>query len=186
MFGDSTTFKVFAVEESDHSRAFGAVWEQLIGSSGLSGVSLEYACGFNPNLRDGLAGPELHFNRVYVSANKTFEDAHGAERLDILGGLSFGDDNQLVGGTPNLRSESYGWYGEVDTVPLYRHIGAYFRYDALRPSNLQSSPQSAMMRSATVGTTIDVTKYARVQLEYQRFDFFAASNFYTISFRLNF
>jgi mono/diheme cytochrome c family protein len=186
MFGDSTTFKVFGVEESDQSRTFGAIWEQLIGSSGLSGVSLEYAGGWNPNLRNGLAGPELHFNRVYVSANKTFEDAHGAERVNVIGGLSFGDDNQLVGGTPNLRSENYGWYGEVDTVPLYRHLGAYFRYDALRGSNLQSSPLSSMMRAATVGTTVNVTKYARVQLEYERFDFFGPSNFYTISFRLNF
>jgi hypothetical protein len=70
----------------------------------------------------------------------------------------------------------------VDAVPVYRHVGAYFRYDALRPSNLQSGIQ----RAATVGTAIDVVKYARVQLEYERFDYFGASNFYTVVFRLNF
>jgi mono/diheme cytochrome c family protein len=182
MLGNSTTLKIFGVEESDHSRAFGAVWEQLIGSTGLSGVSVEYAGGWNPNLRTSLAGPDLHFQRMYVSANKTFQDSHGAERINIIGGLAFGDDSQLVGGNPNLRSEDYGWYGEVDAVPVYRHVGAYFRYEALRPSNLESG----MMRAATVGTAIDVVKYARLQLEYERFDYFGASNFYTIGFRLNY
>ena len=61
-------------------------------------------------------------------------------------------------------------------------MGVYFRYDALRPSNLESG----MMRAATAGTAIDVVKYARLQFEYQRFDYFGASNFYTIVFRLNF
>jgi mono/diheme cytochrome c family protein len=182
MFGDSTTLKVFGVEESDHSRAFGAVWEQLIGSTGLSGVSLEYAGGWNPNLRTGLAGPDLRFQRIYVSASKTFQDSHGAERINIIGGLSFGDDNHLVGGNPSLRSQDYGWYGEVDAVLVFRHVGAYFRYDAVRASNLESS----MMRAATVGTAIDVAKYMRLQLEYERFDDFGASNLYTIGFRLNF
>jgi hypothetical protein len=65
---------------------------------------------------------------------------------------------------------------------VYRHVGAYFRYDALRPTNLASG----MMRAATVGTAIDVVKYARLLLEYERFDYFQSSNFFTIGFRLNF
>jgi mono/diheme cytochrome c family protein len=182
MIASSTTLKVFGVEESDHSRAFGAIWEQLIGSTGLSGVSLEYTGGWNPNLRTNLTGPEFHFQRIYVSANKTFQDSHGAERLNIVSGLSYGNDNQLVGGNPNLRSENYGWYGELDAVPVYRHVGAYFRYDELRPSNLESGT----MRAETIGTAIDIVKYARVQLEYERFNYFKPSNFYTIGFRLNY
>ncbi len=160
MLADSTTLKIFGVEESDHSRAFGAVWEQLIGSTGLSGVSLEYTGGWNPNLRTGPGGPDLHFQRMYEPANKSFLDLRGAERINIIGGLTFGDDSQLVGGNPNLRSQDYGWYGEVDAVPVFRHVGTYFRYDALRPTNLASG----MMRAATVGTAIDVVKYARLQL----------------------
>jgi len=182
MIADSTTLKVFGVEESDHSRAFGAIWEQLIGSTGLSGVSVEYAGGWNPNLRNGFTGPELHFQRMYVSANKTFRDSHGAERINVISGLTFGDDNQFAGGNPDIRSRNYGWYGELDAVPVYRHVGAYFRYDALRPTNLESGIE----RAATLGTAIDIVKYARVQLEYERFDFFKPSNFYTIGFRLNY
>jgi len=182
MIADSTTLKVFGVEESDHSRAFGAIWEQLIGSTGLSGVSVEYAGGWNPNLRTGLTGPGLHFRRVYVSANKTFPDSHGAELINVISGLTFGDDNQLVGGNPNLRNQNYGWYAELDAVPVYRHVGAYFRYEALRPSNLEHGIE----RAETVGTAIDIVKHARVQFEYERFDFFKPSNFYTIGFRLNY
>jgi mono/diheme cytochrome c family protein len=181
MIASSTTLKVFGVAESDHSRAFGAIWEQLIGSTGLSGVSVEYAGGWNPNLRSGLTGPELHFQRIYVSANKTFQDSHGAERINVISGTTFGDDNQMVGGNPNLRNQSYGWYAELDAVPVYRHVGTYFRYDAVRPTNLEGG----LMRAATVGTAIDIVKYARIQLEYERFDYFRASNFYTIGFRLN-
>jgi mono/diheme cytochrome c family protein len=182
MIADSTTLKVFGVEESDHSRAFGAIWEQLIGSTGLSGVSVEYAGGWNPNLRTGLTGPELHFQRVYVSANKAFQDSRGAELINVISGLTFGDDNQLVGGNPNLRNQNYGWYAELDAMPVYRHVGAYFRYEALRPSNLENGIE----RTATFGVTVDIMKYARVQLEYERFEFFKPSNFYTIGFRLNY
>ncbi len=135
---------------------------------------VEYTRGWNPNLRIGPGGPDLHFQRMYVSANKTFQDSHGAERINVIGGLTFGDDNHLVGGSPNLRSEDYGWYGELDAVPVFRHVGTYFRYDALRPTNLASG----IMRAATVGTAIDVVKYARLQLEYERFDYFRPSNFY--------
>jgi len=181
MIADSTTLKVFGVEEAGHSRAFGAVWEQLIGNKGLQGISLEYAGGWNPSLLDG-PGPELHFQRAYVSANKTFQDSRGVERINIIGGLAFGNDSQLVGGDANRRSETYGWYGEVDAFPIVRHLGTYFRYDALRPSNLTSG----MMRAVTAGAAIDIVKYARIQLEYEHFDFFQASNIYTIGFRLNF
>jgi mono/diheme cytochrome c family protein len=182
MIAGSTTLKVFGVEESGHSRAYGAICDQLIGSSGLSGVSVEYAGGWNPNLRAGLAGPELHFQRVYVSANKAFQDSRGAERINVISGLTFGDDNQLVGGKPNLRSQSYGWYAELDAIPMYRHVGAYFRYEALRPSNLENGIE----RAVTVGTAIDIMKNARVQLEYERFNYLKPSNFYTIGFRLNY
>ena len=182
MIADSTTLKVFGVEESDHSRAFGAIWEQLIGYRGLSGVSVEYTAGWNPNLRTGVTGPELHFQRVFVSSNKSFQDSQGAERINFISGLTFGDDNHLVGGNPNLRNQNYGWFAELDAVPVYRHVGAYFRYEALRPSNLQNGIE----RAATVGTVIDIMKYARVHLEYERFDYFQRSNFYTIGFRLNY
>jgi mono/diheme cytochrome c family protein len=182
MIAGSTTLKVFGVAESDQSRAFGAIWEQLIGSTGLSGVSVEYAGGWNPNLRVSLTGPELHFQRVYVSANKAFQDSRGAERINVISGLTFGDDNQLVGGKPNLRNQSYGWYAELDAMPVYRHVGAYFRYEALRPTNIDNGIE----RVATLGTAIDIMKYARVQLEYERFNYFKPSNFYTIGFRLNY
>jgi hypothetical protein len=182
MISDSTTLKVFGVEESDHSRAFGAIWEQLIGSTGLSGVSVEYAGGWNPNLRTGLTGPAFHFQRVYVSGNKAFQDSRGAELINVISGLTFSDDNHLVGGNPNLRSQNYGWYAELDAMPVYRHVGAYFRYEALRPSNLENGIE----RAATLGATFDILKYARVQLEYERFDYFKPSNFYTIGFRLNY
>jgi mono/diheme cytochrome c family protein len=113
MIADSTTLKVFGVEESDHSRAFGAIWEQLIGHTGLSGVSAEYTGGWNPNLRTGAYGPALHFQRVFVSANKSFQDSQGAERINVISGLTFGDDNQLVGGAPNLGNRNYGWYARI-------------------------------------------------------------------------
>jgi hypothetical protein len=119
---------------------------------------------------------------VYVSANKAFQDSRGAERINVISGLTFGDDNQLVGGKPNLRNQSYGWYAELDAMPVYRHVGAYFRYEALRPSNIDNGIE----RVATLGTAIDIMKYARVQLEYERFNYFKPSNFYTIGFRLNY
>jgi mono/diheme cytochrome c family protein len=182
MIADSTTLKVFGLEENDHSRVFGAIWEQLIGSTGLSGVSVEYAGGWNPSLRTSFNGPELHFQRGYVSANKAFQDSRGAELINLISGLTFGDDNQLVGGNPNIRSQNYGWYAELDAMPVYRHVGTYFRYEELRPSNIETGIE----RAATVGTAIDIMKYARVQLEYERFDFVKPSNFYTIGFRLNY
>jgi hypothetical protein len=127
-------------------------------------------------------GTPIAVSAVYVSANKAFQDSRGAELINVISGLTFGDDNQLVGGNPNLRDQNYGWYAELDAMPVYRHVGAYFRYEALRPSNLENGIE----RAATLGATFDIMKYARVQLEYERFDFFKPSNFYTIGFRLNY
>ena len=119
---------------------------------------------------------------MFVSVNKSFQDSQGAEGINVITGLTFGDGNQLVGGAPNLRNQNYGWYAELDAMPVYRHVGAYFRYEALRPSDLENGIE----RAATVGTAIDIMKYARVQLEYERFDCFKPSHFYTIGFRLNY
>jgi hypothetical protein len=178
--GMSTTLKVFGANEIDGSTVFGAVWEQVIGKQGLSGFSVQLADGRNPNLRSA-SGRDLHFQRWYFSGNKAFQDKRGVQRLNLLAGFSFVNDNQLLGGAPNRASHGYGSFVQADAFPVSRHISPYARLDQLRPS----TQNSRSMKAGTFGIAIDITSYTRILLEYQRFAAGTPFNFYTIGFRLN-
>jgi cytochrome c553 len=180
-FGAGTTVKVFGGEGPDHSRGSGAILEQVIGSRGLSGFSVEFVDGWNPLLSNP-GSPELRFRRTILAGNKTFQDARNRERLNLIAGVLIADDNHLVGGDTSNPNHSYGSYVELDAVPIPRHIGAYLRFDELRPT----TQQSEAIHSGTAGITIDVTHFARLLLEYQRFQEVSESNLYSIGFRLNF
>ena len=178
--GPSTTFKAFGEEETDGSRAFGGIWEQIIGTKGLSGVSVEYAGGWNTNFQSP-TGRELHFSRLYLGGNKTFQDRQGRQRLNLMGAFSFIDDNQYIGLSSNQPSHGYGSFIEADVFPVFRHVTTYFRFDQLRPT----TQTNTSFKAGTAGVIFDFTRYTRLLLEYQRFTSGVPSNFYTIGFRLN-
>jgi mono/diheme cytochrome c family protein len=178
--GMQTTLKAFGGVELDGSRMFGGTWEQLIGKQGLSGVSVEFASGWNANLQSPY-GQVLHFERWYFLANKTFQDASEKERVNLMGGFSIINDNQFIGGKTGQTSQGYGSFLELDTFPILRHLATYVRFDQLRPTTQYSQSEKA----GTAGVAIDFTPYTRLLLEYQRFTQGTPSNFYTIGFWLN-
>ena len=178
--GMETTLKAFGGVELDGSRMFGGTWEQLIGKQGLSGVSAEFAAGWNANLRSPY-GQVLRFERWYFLANKTFQDAAEKERVNLMGGFSVMNDNQFIGGKTGQTSQGYGSFLELDTFPVLRHLAAYVRFDQLRPTTQYSQSEKA----GTAGMAIDFTRYTRLLLEYQRFTQGTPSNLYTIGFWLN-
>ncbi len=181
-FGAGSTLKLFGGTSSDQSRSTGAVWEQVIGKQGLSGITVEFAGGSNPHLVDGPGATDLHFRRLIVAGNRTFQDSRNRERLNVLGAVMVGDDNFYLGGDANRRSHAYGSYVEVDAVPVPRMLGAYVRVDQVRAT----TTQDGSIYAGTAGLALNVTRYGRLLLEYQRYSAATQNNFYTIGFRLNF
>jgi hypothetical protein len=177
--GMATTLKAYAVEEADGSRAFGGVFERVIGKQGLSGISVEYAGGWNPNLGSG--GREFHFQRWYFSGAKTFQNHSGRQVFDLIGGASLNDDNQLLGSTSGRRNTGYGSFVEADAFPVLHYLTTYARFDQLRATTQTGSS----IKAGTAGIIIDATRYTRFLFEYQRFAAATRANFFTIGFRVN-
>ena len=194
----TTTFKAFAnsnepvevegdeggpVVEVRRSRTYGFVYEQVLGKKGLSGVQFQFAGGRTPLFIDGVREPSLRFQRFSFFANKTFQDRRNFERVNAIFGISFLRDNRFLEADLEQRSRGYGYFLELDTIPVARHLSIFGRYDQLRPTTLLSGNT---FHGGTLGVIYDPVKYARVSFEYQRLDLLETANRYRIGFQLNF
>ena len=195
--GRSTTFKAFAnsneaaeaesgevpTPELSRSHAYGFAYEQVLGRRGLSGVQFQFAGGSTPFSLDGVGQPSLHFQRYSFFANKTFQDRKNFERVNAIFGLSLLRDNRFLGVDAEQRSRGYGYFLELDTVPVAKRLSLFGRYDRLRPTTLVADNT---LRGGTFGVIYDPVKYARVSFEYQRLDAAPTVNRYRIGFQLNY
>ena len=195
----TTTFKVFgayneAVESPEEqeeplapefrrSRTGGFVFEQVIGSKGLSGVQFEFAAGRTPFFLDDIRQPSLHFQRYSFFANKAFQDGKNFERVNAIFGMSLLRDDRFLGIDVDQRSRGWGYFIEVDAIPVVNHLSLFGRYDQLRPTTLVSDNT---LRGGTVGVIYDFVKYARMSFEYQRLDNGQVVNRYRLGWQFNF
>lgn len=171
------------VPELKRSRTYGAAWEQVIGSKGLSGFSVEFAGGRTPALFGDGQQTQLRFQRYTVVANKSFLDKKNAERLNAIFGYSLLRDNRVIGIDSAGRSHGQGYFAEVDAVPIVGHLGCFGRYDQIRETSLLTGNT---IRGGTVGVIYDPVRYARVLFEYQRVSKLEIPNRYTIGLQFNF
>jgi mono/diheme cytochrome c family protein len=195
--GRSTTFKVFAnsnekvevasdeppIPELSRSRTYGFAYEQVLGQRGLSGVQFQFAGGSTPFFLDELKQPSLRFQRYSFFANKTFQDRKNFERVNAIFGLSFLRDSRFLGVDVEQRSRGYGYFVEVDTVPVVKHLSVFGRYDQLRPTTLISGNT---LRGGTFGVLFDPVKYARVSFEYQHLAGLQTLNRYRVGLQFNY
>jgi len=195
--GGTTTLKVFAnsnekvevasdtppIPELRRSRAYGFVYEQILGKKGLSGVQFQFAGGSTPLFLDDVKQPSLRFQRYSFFANKTFQDRKNFERVNAIFGLSFLRDSRFLGVDVEQRSRGYGYFVEVDTVPVVKHLSVFGRYDQLRQTTLISGKT---LRGGTFGVIFDPVKYARMSFEYQRLNGLQTVNRYRIGLQFNY
>ena len=194
----TTTFKAFAnsnepveieteeggpVVEVRRSRTYGFIYEQVLGKKGLSGVQFQFAGGRTPLFINGVREPSLRFQRFSFFANKTFQDRRNFERVNAIFGISLLRDNRFLEADIEQRSRGYGYFLELDTIPVARHLSIFGRYDQLRPTTLLTGNT---FHGGTLGVIYDPIKYARVSFEYQRLDLLETVNRYRIGFQLNF
>jgi mono/diheme cytochrome c family protein len=199
--GRTTTFKAFgnyneaveleaeaeegepSVPEFLRSRSFGFVFEQVLGQKGLSGVQFEFAGGHTPLSIADVRQGTVHFQRYSIFANKTFQDSKNFERVNAIFGLSFLRDDRFLGIESERRSHGYGYFVEVDTIPVVNHLSLFARYDQLRPTMLISHNT---LRGGAFGVIYDFVKYARMSFEYQRLGGVETANRYRIGWQFNF
>lgn len=192
----NTTLRVFGVSnerqelegDSDaeaprRSRTGGFAIDHLIGQKGLTGVSFQFAGGSTPVFTGDVRQSAIGFERYSVFATKTFLDRKNFERTTAMVGVSFLRDSRFLGIDSDDRSHGYGYFAEVDTIPVKDHFTLFARYDQLRPTTLVSGN---VAYGGTVGVIYDVLRYARALFEYQRIANQETSNFYRVGFQLNF
>ena len=114
---------------------------------------------------------------------QTSKDGKNFERVNAIFGLSFLRDNQFLGLESDRRSRGYGYFFEVDTIPVVNHLSLFARYDQLRPTTLVSGNT---LRGGTFGVIYDFVKYARMSFEYRRLDAGQTVNRYRIGWQFNF
>lgn len=127
--------------------------------------------------------PSLRFQRYSFFANKTFQDRKNFERINAIFGFSFLRDSRFLGVDLEQRSRGYGYFVEVDTIPVAKHLSMFGRYDQLRPTTLISGNT---LRGGTFGVLFDPVRYARVSFEYQRLEGLQTVNRYRIGFQFNY
>lgn len=170
--------------EFRRSRALGFVIEKVIGNKGLSGVQFEFASGRTPFSLFDEQQPSLRFQRYSFFANKTFLDGKNFERFNAIFGMSFLRDNRFLGIEPeDKRGRGYGYFFEVDAIPIVDHLSLFARYDQLRPTILISDNT---LRGGTAGVIYDFFKYARMSFEYQRLTGIQTTNRYRLGWQFNF
>ena len=157
--------------------------DQLIGQKGLTGVSFQFAGGSTPVFTGDMRQQGIGFERYSVFGTKTFLDKKGFERTTAMVGVSFLRDSRFLGIDSEDRSHGYGYFAEVDTIPVKDHFTLFARYDQLRPTTLVSGN---VAYGGTIGVIYDVLRYARALFEYQRIADQGTSNFYRVGFQLNF
>ncbi len=196
--GASSTFKAFAVSnekvelapEADplelrRSRAYGFIYEQVIGKKGLSGVSVQFSGGRTPVLLDGARQDSIRFQRYSFFANKTFLDKRNFERINAIFGASLIRDSRFLGITEDgeRKSRGHGIFFEVDGVLIPKHLSILGRYDQLRPTTLLRDNTA---RGLTTGVIFDPYRYARVSFEYQRLYGIERADRFTIRLQFNY
>lgn len=171
------------VLELRRSRTYGFAYEQIFGKKGLSGVQFQFAGGSTPFYLDEVRQPSLRFQRFSFFANKTFEDRRNFERVNAIFGFSFLRDNRFLDVGTDQRSHGYGYFLELDTIPVAKHLTVFGRYDQLRPTTLLSGNT---LHGGTFGVIYDPIRYARVSFEYQRLDLLETVNRYRIGLQFNY
>lgn len=196
--GATSTFKAFGISnekveldpeldplELRRSRAYGFIYEQIIGKKGLNGVSFQFSGGRTPVLLDGARQYSIRFQRYSFFANKTFLDKRNFERVNAIFGASLIRDNHILGITEGGERKSLGngFFFEVDAVLLPKHLSIFERYDQLRPTNLISDNT---LRGSTTGVIFDPYRYARVSFEFQQFYGLERADRFKIGFQFNY
>lgn len=195
----TTTFKAFGnyneapeleaaegeelVPEFRRSRTYGFAYEQVLGKKGLSGVQFQFAGGRTPFTTGEPLQSPLQFQRYSFFANKTFQDGKNFERVNAIFGASFLRDDLFLGSESERRSRGWGYFFELDTIPIVDHLSLFARYDQLRPTTLVAGNT---LRGGTFGILFDPIKYGRMSFEYQRLDNGQTINRYRIGWQLNF
>jgi len=169
--------------EFRRSRSGGFFSEKIIGSKGLSGVQFEFAAGRTPFFLGDIRQPSLHFQRYSFFANKAFQDGKNFERVNAIFGMSLLSDDRFLGIDLDRRSRGWGYFIEVDAIPVVNHLSLFGRYDQLRPTTLVSVNT---LRGGTLGVIYDFVKYARMSFEYQRLDNGQTVNRYRLGWQFNF
>lgn len=164
-------------------RVYGLFFEKVIGKKGLSGVQFEYAGGRLPFLFDEVKQNPLRFQRYSFFANKTFQDSKNFERLNAMFGISLLRDERFFGIEAEQRSRGWGYFVELDTIPIVNHLSLFARYDQLRPTTILSENT---LRGGTFGVLCDPIKYGRMSFEYQRLVNGQTANRFRIGWQLNF
>ncbi len=171
------------IPELRRSRTYGFAYEQVVGKKGLSGIQFQFAGGSTPFFLDDVRQPSFRFQRYSFFANKTFQDRKNFERVNAIFGLSFLRDNRFLGVDIEQRSHGYGYFLELDTIPVAKRLSLFGRYDQLRPTTLVASNTQ---RGCTFGVIFDPINYARVSFEYQRLAGLQTVNRYRIGLQFNF
>src|SRR6266498_3059983 len=171
------------VPEFRRSRVYGFVYEQVLGNKGLSGVQFQYTGGRIPFLLGDVKQNPLQFQRFSFFANKTFQDGKNFERLNAIFGVSFLRDERFLAIESEQRSRGWGYFVELDTIPIVDHLSLFARYDQLRPTTLLSDNT---LRGGTFGVIFDPIKYGRMSIEYQRLGGVETANRFRIGWQLNF
>lgn len=164
-------------------RVYGFVLEKVIGKKGLSGLQFEYAGGRLPYLLGEVKQNPLQFQRYSFFANKTFQDGKNFERVNAMFGVSLLRDQRFFGIDAEQRSRGWGYFVELDTIPVVNHLSLFARYDQLRPTTLASNNT---LRGGTFGVLFDPIKYGRMSFEYQRLVNGQTANRFRIGWQLNF
>jgi len=153
--------------ELQRSRAYGFIYEQVIGKKGLSGVSFQFSGGSTPVLFEGARQDSIRFQRYSFFANKAFLDKRNFERVNAIFGASLLRDSRFLGITENgeRTSRGHGFFFEVDGVLIRKHLSILGRYDQLRQTGLL---RDNTVRGLTTGVIFDPYRYARLSFEYQR------------------
>jgi mono/diheme cytochrome c family protein len=178
--GDNATEAATSLRRS-HTGGFAI--DHLIGQKGLTGVSFQFAGGSTPVFIGDVRQPAIGFERYSLFATKTFLDNKSFERTTAMFGFSFLRDSRFLGIESDDRSHGYGYFIEVDTIPVKEHCSVFARYDQIRPTTLVSGN---VAHGGTVGVIYDIVKYARALFEYRRIADQETSNFYRVGFQLNF
>jgi nitric oxide reductase subunit C len=169
--------------EFSRSRSVGFVLEKVIGEQGLSGLQVEVALGRTPYSLDGLGEQSVRFERYGFFANKSFVDGKNFERLNAIFGLALLRDDRFIGLDTGMRSRGYGYFVELDAIPVSRRLSVFGRYDRLRPTTLV---KENTLHGGTLGVIYDPVRYARVSFEYQRLGGATTADRYRIGWQFNF
>jgi mono/diheme cytochrome c family protein len=165
------------------SRTYGFTYEKVIGTKGLNGVQFQFEGGRTPFSIADVRQSALRFQRYSAFVNRSLLDKKNFERLNAIAGVSLLRDNRFLGVDSDASSHGYGYFLEVDTVPIVDHLSCFGRFDLLRPTTLVSGN---IARAGSAGVIYDALKYARMFFEYQRLDSGETANRFNIGWQFNF